>query len=268
VLPGISIILPARNEQDNLPLVVQRSLGALADAGGNGEVIVVDDGSADGTARVARRLVAEHPDAVSLISHARNLGYGAALRTGFDRAAGDLVFCTDADNQFDPSDVKYFLPMMDEYDMVIGFRVNRCEGVLRSIASWFYNRLVGVLFRTRARDINCAFKVMRRELLQDICLECDNFFIDTELVARARKANFRIAQTGVRHYPRMAGETTVELSDLPRTLREVTRMWQRIHFPTRGQAREYRELVCAHKARQHTPGAARRAAAPAEAAQP
>lgn len=238
---GLSIVLPAFNEEESVPIAVERSLAAIADEGVPFEVIVVDDGSNDGTAAVGRRLVGEHGGAVRLLSHERNLGYGAALRTGFDNARYDVVFYTDADNQFDPSEIKYFLPMMAEYDLVIGFRVYRYDRVLRSIVSWLYNRLVGIMFRTRVRDVDCAFKVIRREVLEGIGLECDDFFIDTELVARARKWNFRIAQKGVRHYPRMAGETTVQISDVPRTLRQVGRMWQRIYFPNRSQRDAYAE---------------------------
>jgi dolichol-phosphate mannosyltransferase len=249
----LSIVLPAYNEEENLPTAVERSLAALSNVEGQHEVIIVNDGSRDGTSVVARELVEEHPGTVRLLTHARNLGYGAALRTGFDNAAYDLVLYTDSDNQFDPTEVKYFLPMMAEYDLVIGFRVYRYDRVLRSIVSWLYNRLVGVMFRLRVRDVDCGFKLMRREVLEQVGLECDNFFIDTELVARARKWNFRIAQKGVRHYPRTAGETTVQPSDVPRTIREVARMWQRIYFPTPAQRaarseheQRRRELVTEH----------------------
>lgn len=233
--PAVSIVLPAYNEQENLSEAVLRALTALSEAALQHEVIVVDDGSADGTAEEGRRLVEEHHPRVRLLSHAANQGYGAALRTGFSHARYDLVFYTDSDNQFDVGELKYFLPLMEEFDLAIGFRVYRYDRVLRSAASWFYNRLVGVLFRLRVRDVDCAFKLMRREVVVQTGLECDNFFIDTELLARARKWNFRIVQKGVRHYPRTAGQTTVRPSDVPRTLREVIRMWQRIYFPTRSQ---------------------------------
>jgi dolichol-phosphate mannosyltransferase len=236
--PSVSIVLPAYNEAENLPAAVARSLAALANTEGDHEVIVVDDGSSDGTAEVARRLADEQPGVVRVLTHTRNLGYGAAIRTGFEHARGELVFYTDSDNQYDPEELRYFLPLMADTDLAIGFRVYRYDRVLRSIVSWFYNRLVGIMFRLRVRDVDCAFKLIRREVIEQIALECDNFFIDTEIVARARKWNFRIAQKGVRHYPRTAGETTVRPSDVPRTLREVARMWRRIYFPTRAQRDE------------------------------
>jgi dolichol-phosphate mannosyltransferase len=241
VASGVSIVLPAYNEQDNVRQVVERSLSLLDKVAVDGEVIVVDDGSRDATADVVRGLIEEHGARVRLLSHTRNLGYGTAIRTGFDCARHELVFYTDADNQFDVSELEFFLPLMDECDVAIGFRVYRYDRVLRSIASWIYNRLVGVMFRLRVRDVDCAFKLMHRHVLENLALECDNFFIDTEIIARARRWNYRIVQKGVRHYPRTAGETTVRPSDVPRTLREVARMWQRIYFPTRDQRAEHAE---------------------------
>ena len=123
---------------------------------------------------------------------------------------------------------------------MIGFRVYRYDSVLRSMISWVYNRIVGVLFRVRVRDVDCSFKLMRAEVRTSFRFRPDDFFIDTEIVACARKWNFRIAQKGVRHYPRVAGETTVHPSDVLRTLRTIARMWRRIYMPTPSQAREAR----------------------------
>jgi dolichol-phosphate mannosyltransferase len=227
----LSIVLPAYNESENLEPVVDQAVAVVSDVVPAGEVIVVDDGSVDGSAEVLGRLTERHGGAVRVLRHPRNRGYGAALRTGFDAARHQLVFFTDSDRQFDLAEIRYFLPLMDHFDMVIGFRVYRYDRVLRSLISWCYNRLVGILFRLRVRDVDCAFKLMRREGVEQVQLECDNFFVSTELVARARKWNFRIAQKGVRHYPRVAGQTTVHASDIPRTLRELARMWRRIYFP-------------------------------------
>jgi glycosyltransferase involved in cell wall biosynthesis len=232
---SVSVVLPSYNEEPNIESAVGRCLEVLPGLARNFEVIVVDDGSSDGTSDVAQRLVEKHHPRVRLLRHKRNLGYGAAIANGFREARSDLLFYTDSDNQFDVSELEWFLPLIDAYDVVVGFRVYRYDTVLRSITSWCYNRLVNVLFRVRVRDIDCAFKLFRKEVIRKIDVESDDFFIDTELVARARKWNFRIIEKGVRHYPRSAGETTVRASDVPRTLRTVGRMWQRIYFPRREQ---------------------------------
>jgi glycosyltransferase involved in cell wall biosynthesis len=236
--PGISVVLPAHNEEENVERVVNRALEVLEPLADEFEVIVVNDGSLDGTADIVHALVREHHPRVRLLSHIENLGYGAALRTGFAYARYGLIFYTDADNQFDISELAYFVPMMRDYDAVFGFRVYRYDSVLRSMASWIYNRIVRVLFRVRVRDVDCSFKLFRREVIDKITVECSNFFVDTELVAKARKWNFRLTEKGVRHYPRIAGETTVRASDVPRTLRTVFGMWRRIYIPTRAQLEE------------------------------
>ena len=228
----LSVVLPAYNEEDNIAPMVERALEVLPAMTEEYEVILVDDGSSDRTAEVGTDLVHEHHPRVRLLRHTRNLGYGAAIRTGFEHASHDLVFYSDSDRQFDLGELEYFLPLAADHDVVIGFRVYRYDSVLRSMVSWTYNRIVRVLFRVRVRDVDCAFKLFRREVLDKITIECEDFFVDTELVAKARKWNFRIVEKGVRHYPRVAGETTVQASDVPRTL-QGDRADDAEHLPAR-----------------------------------
>lgn len=232
-LEGISIVLPARNEVANIGAAVEKCLAVAERLSPRHEVIVVDDGSKDGTGQAVEAIARVNYPRVRLVTHHVNQGYGAALRTGFRHSRFGLVFFTDSDNQFDVSELEYFIPMMADHDLVTGFRVYRYDPVLRCILSWLYNRLVGVLFGLRVRDVDCAFKLMRRELVQKVTIECNNFFVNTELLAKARRWNFRIAEKGVRHYPRTAGETSVRPSDIPKTLATVFSMWRRIYFPTR-----------------------------------
>ena len=231
VAPMLSVVLPAYEEEPNLPSLLERALEVLPEVADEWEVIVVDDGSRDASVDVVAPYVDEHHPRVRLLRHPRNLGYGAALRSGFEHARGDLVFYTDADHQFDLGELAWFVPAIVEADVVIGFRVYRYDSVLRCILAWGYNRLVSVLFRVRCRDVDCAYKLFRREALEAIEVETSDFFVDTELVAKARRQGFRVVERGVRHYPRAAGRTTVQASDIPRTLRVVARMWRRIYLP-------------------------------------
>ena len=242
---GLSIVLPAYNEAANIRAAVDQALAAGRRLASEYEVIVVDDGSRDGTSREVESLAREHYPRVRLVKHEVNQGYGAALRTGFKLALFGLVFFTDSDNQFDMSELEGFIPMTADYDIIAGFRVNRCDPLRRSITSWFYNKLVRLLFRVNARDVNCAFKLMNREVVQKVTIECNDFFVNTELLAKARRLNFRIAEKGVRHYPRTAGETSVRLSDVPRTLMTVAKMWRRMRrfMPAQAASRGAPELV-------------------------
>jgi glycosyltransferase involved in cell wall biosynthesis len=196
------------------------------------EVILVDDGSNDGSGVLLKEAEESRPW-LRVITHHENKGYGAALKTGFAAARGQFVFYTDSDNQFDILELREILPLLDDADLVAGFRVYRFDPLTRLVVSWAYNRLVRVLFRVKIRDVDCSFKLMRRERLDRLVLMSDDFFIDTEIAARARKWNWRIKEVGVRHYPRRKGRTSVRPGDIPRTLRVVARMWRQIHYPNR-----------------------------------
>ena len=226
---SISVILPAYNEEESIEKAATDAASFLRDAFEDWEVLVVDDGSADDTAAIVRRLAEAEPR-IKLLSHPRNLGYGRALATGFGAARCELVFYTDADNQFDIRELKDTVPLTEQADAVFGFRVYRYDSVLRCLLSWTYNRLVRVLFLVRVRDVDCAWKLFKRPVIERMVIEANDFFVDTELVARTAKLGVRTVEKGVRHYPRTAGSTTVRPSHIPRTLWTVAKMWFRIHF--------------------------------------
>jgi glycosyltransferase involved in cell wall biosynthesis len=231
----LTIVLPAYNEEESLPEALEQCGELIQQMPElDVEVVVVDDGSSDGTAAVLKEASLTRPW-LRVIGHEVNRGYGAALKTGFAAARGKFVFYTDSDNQFDIMELREILPLIEGADLVAGFRVYRFDPLTRLVVSWVYNRLVRVLFRVPVRDVDCSFKLMRGERLDRLVLMSDDFFIDTEIVARARKWNWRIKEVGVRHYPRRKGRTTVKAGDIPRTLRVIGRMWRAIHYPNREQ---------------------------------
>jgi glycosyltransferase involved in cell wall biosynthesis len=228
--PGVnlSFVMPAYNEEDNIEKAVRVALETLPRLVSAYEIIVVNDGSSDTTGAILRRLEAENP-AVRPLHHPTNHGYGAALRTGFLAARFPLVFYTDSDMQFDITEIKFILPLHERYDIITGFRIYRFDPVIRCILSWGYNRLVRLLFGIRVRDVDCAFKLFKREIFDHITIESNNFFVDTEVLAKGRAAGYSINEIGVKHFPRPAGRATVRSSDIPRTLRELARIWKSIH---------------------------------------
>ena len=141
-----------------------------------------------------------------------------------------LVFYTDADNQFDVHELKNLLPSIDDYDIVSGFRIYRFDPFSRLVLSWGYNLLVRVLFRIRVRDVDCAFKLFRREIFDRIHIESKRFFVDTEILAKASRLGLKMTEIGVRHYPRTAGESTVRPSHVLHTLAEIASMWRDIYL--------------------------------------
>jgi glycosyltransferase involved in cell wall biosynthesis len=226
----LSVILPAYNEDGNIERAVRSSADAVAPLVEDYEIVAVDDGSRDQTPRILARLKEEMGHRLSLVTHETNLGYGTALRAGFEAARGRLIFYTDADNQFDLKELDGFLPLMDEYDAILGYRVGRQDGSFRLMVSNGYNALASFAFGMSVKDLNCSFKLFRREALTSVHLEEDHFFIDTEIVVQLHRAGYRYTQKGVRHYPRTAGKSTVKLSDVPFTFVSLLKLWFKLRL--------------------------------------
>jgi hypothetical protein len=207
-LPGsLSLVLPAFNEEANIEAVVQHSLATIPAFVDRYEIIVVDDGSRDRTGEIVARL-ASGDDRVRLVSHGRNRGYGAALTSGFGVSTGDFVMFMDADRQFDIRDLRLLVPFAGEYDIVAGFRMERSDPLHRRVLAEMFNVSVRMLFGVHLRDIDCAFKLFRGDLLRALPLTAPGALINTEIQAKARRQGARLQQVGVHHYPRVAGEAT------------------------------------------------------------
>jgi glycosyltransferase involved in cell wall biosynthesis len=207
-LPGsLTLVLPAFNEEANIEAVVQDSLATLPAFVDRYEIIVVDDGSRDRTGEIVAGLAATD-DRVRLICHERNRGYGAALISVFDASTGDFVMFMDADRQFNIRDLRLLVPFAGEYDIVAGFRMERSDPLHRRVLAEMFNVSVRLLFGVHLRDIDCAFKLFRGELLRGLPLTAPGALINTEIQAKARRQGAKLQQVGVHHYPRIAGEAT------------------------------------------------------------
>jgi dolichol-phosphate mannosyltransferase len=221
----LSLVLPAYNEEANIERAVREAAQAAAALTPEHEVVVVDDGSRDGTRGRLAALAAEMGARLSVVTHEANRGYGAALRSGFQAARGELVFYTDSDNQFDLRELDGFLPLMDDWDAVLGFRARRQDPPLRLLTSRVFNQIAAWTLGFKVRDVNCSFKLMRGDLLRALPLVSDDFMIDTELVTRLQRSPARVMEKGVTHLPRTAGRSTVRPWHVPRTLASLARLW-------------------------------------------
>jgi glycosyltransferase involved in cell wall biosynthesis len=226
--PALSVVLPAYNEEANLPRAVRDAATAAAALVADYEVVVVDDGSRDRTPAVLEGLGGELGPRLVVVRHPSNRGYGAALRSGFASTRGELVFYTDSDNQFDLAELRDFLPLMADHDAVLGYRIDRKDPWTRRAASAVFNGLSSAAFGISVRDLNCSFKLFRGDMLRGLTLESDDFFIDTEMAARMHRGGWRTVQRGVHHFPRRAGRSTVRARDVPRTLAAIARFWIRL----------------------------------------
>jgi len=206
-MDSVSVILPCYNEQDNLQRVYESASTVLKGMGMNYEIILVDDGSTDQTPQIADT-VASADQRVKVIHLPTNLGYGAALRSGFRAATKRLVFYTDGDSQFDLNELPPLLPLMKQYDIVSCFRLNRQDGLRRQFYAWCWNRLIRLMFRLKLKDINCAFKLFKRNILDSVKLQSTGALISAEMLVKATRCGFTIAQVGVHHLPRTKGRPT------------------------------------------------------------
>ena len=220
----ISLIIPAYNEADGIAQAIQEADAALAALHGSFEIIVVDDGSRDATASVVREF-AEQNCRVRLVQHQVNQGYGRALRSGFAAARGQRIAFTDADCQFYLADLASLIKLCDHYPIAVGYRVDRQDSLLRKFYSRGYNLLARTLLGTTVRDIDCALKMFRREALAQILPETGGFFVNTEMLTRARQRRLAVAEAGVSHRPRLRGKSKVSLFDIPRTLNALIPFW-------------------------------------------
>jgi len=220
---AISVFLPCYNEEGNVRRVVGEALAFLPTVSDDFEVVVVDDGSGDATGRIADEL-ASGDGRVRVVHHERNRGYGAALRSGFAAARKELVFFTDGDGQFDISQLAGLLPLIADHDIVAGWRRRRQDNLLRRLNGWLWGLLVRLVLGVRSRDVDGAFKLFRRRVVESMELKSTGAMISAEILARAARAGRRYVEVPVEHRPRQAGSQTG--ANLRVILRALGELWK------------------------------------------
>jgi len=229
-VPALSYFFPAYDEAENIePLVEEalRDLGAIAQ---RFEIIAIDDGSTDGTGAIADRLAAEHPDVVRAVHHSTNLGYGAAVRSGLGAARYPLICFTDGDRQFHVADLGRLTGRLDEDDgdgsrpdVVAGYRIERADPAVRLAYARIYRAALRLFFGLKVRDPDCACKLFRREALEGVNVESGGAFLSAELLIKVSERGGVIAEEGVPHFPRTAGQASG--ADPRVVLRAVRDFW-------------------------------------------
>jgi glycosyltransferase involved in cell wall biosynthesis len=207
----LSFFFPAHNEEANLEGLVEEALGALPEIADKFEIIAVDDGSKDRTPAIADELAARHPGVFRVVHHPVNLGYGAALRSGFRASKFGLIAFIDGDRQFRVADVARLterLARADHPDVVLGFRIHRADPLIRRWYAKTYRLANRIFFGVRATDIDCACKLFRREALEPIRVGSGGAFFTAELLIKLRFEGRSMVEVGVPHYPRTAGSPT------------------------------------------------------------
>lgn len=211
---SISVVFPAYNEAENIGQVIASAVNYLSDRQICYEIIVVNDGSSDATPAIVSDLAKQNPQ-IRLINHPQNLGYGAALRSGFDRALHEYIFLTDGDGQFDISDLDRFMPYIGNSQpnsqIVIGYRAKRADVFVRSLNAWLYHQFIQWVLGLKVRDIDCAFKLFPRTIYQSVKpITSDGALFSAEFLVRLQQLpNIApIIELPVQHFPRKFGVAT------------------------------------------------------------
>ena len=210
-LARLSYFFPAHNEEANLAGLVSEALETLPGLADTFEIVIVNDGSKDATGRIADELAGTNPNVVRAVHHPVNLGYGAALRSGFRAARHDHVAFTDGDRQFHVADIGRLVTRMgqlDDPDVVVGYRIKRADPLVRTVYARLYRLANRIFFGLRVRDVDCACKLFKRSALEGIAVESGGAFFSAELLIKLQEAGRSVAEVGVPHYPRTAGSPT------------------------------------------------------------
>ncbi len=208
---ALSYFFPAHDEEANLEPLVDEALAVLPLLAETFEIIAVDDGSRDATAAIADRLADAHPDVMRVVHHPTNLGYGAAIRSGFRAARHPLICFTDGDRQFRVADLARLVARLaerDAPDVVVGHRIKRADPPIRTAYARLFRLANRVWFGLRVRDVDCACKLFRREALAGVRVESGGAFFSAELLIKLGASGHRVAEVGVPHHPRTAGSQT------------------------------------------------------------
>lgn len=235
-IESISAFFPCYNDEATIASMVNLAVSTIERVGAAGEVIVVNDGSTDGSASVLSELSERQPW-LRVVTHEQNRGYGGALISGFAAARLQWVFYTDGDAQFDPSELALLAEhATDEVDVVQGYKISRADNLARRVIGRVYHRFVALAFGLRIRDTDCDFRLIRRSAMDRIELEHDTGVVCVEMVRKLQDTGARFVEVPIHHYPRLYGRSKFfRLGSVVRSLRDLAALWVQLVVLRRGR---------------------------------
>jgi glycosyltransferase involved in cell wall biosynthesis len=227
--PSIAIFFPVYRDEGTIEEVAMKSLNVLSDVASRYKVIIVNDGSPDRSGEIADVLAEKYPEIIS-VHHETNLGYGAALQTGFKYSLDyDWICFTDGDNQYDVNELYHLSKLFHHYDLIVTFRYSKIYGTLRTFISYVYNLIIKFLFKSHLRDHNCGLKVIRSSVVRDMELISSSAFIGAEIIINAMVRGYSIGEAGIKTYPRTFGESSVmSIRHITNSIRDMFRVYKKI----------------------------------------
>lgn len=238
--PNITMFFPAYNEEENMPKLLNSAVNVLDKVANRYEILViVYEGSTDGTINIVKKFAKKNMKIRLLIQPKEKRGIGYAKMMGFRNAKYPYIFYADSDNQFDLSEFRKFLPYLKDYDIIAGYRIERHDPKTRIVISKIYNIMMRFLLGAKEKDLDCAFRLVNKRVINNVSLICTTGVATTEILAKARKKGFRIKEIGISHYPRILGKPVFEWEiglNLPKPkvvldiLKETLKVWYDIRI--------------------------------------
>ncbi len=224
----VSLFFPVYRDERTVRRVTEKSLQVLGEIAGEYEIIIVDDASPDRSGEIADELAREH-DCIRVVHHAKNRGYGEAIKSGFAQARYEWICFTDGDDEYEVFDLLHLFQLRDYYDLIITFRYIKLYSGLRVLISWVYNKLVRMLFRTAYRDISTGLRMVRKSVIDQISLESSSPFIGAEITIKTMLKGYRVGEVGIQSFPRDFGRgASVSPSNIMATIRDLIRIYRNI----------------------------------------
>lgn len=228
IKPNISLFFPVFRDEHTVRRVTEKALAVLADVALNYEVVIVDDGSPDRAGEIADELAREH-SFVSVVHHPKNLGYGAAIKSGLAKVRYEWVCFTDGDDEYDVNDLRKLIALKDYYDLIITFRYAKIYSMDRQLISWVYNGVLRQLFRTSFRDISTGLKLIRKSVADQLECQSNSPFIGAELTIKAMLKGYRIGEVGIQTFPREFGKgASTTPANILATIRDMHHVYRTI----------------------------------------
>lgn len=225
---SLSIFFPVYNDERTVRRVTEKALRVGKDLADEFEVIIVNDCSPDKSGEIADALAREYPQ-VRVVHHPRNLGYGAALRSGFSACRFDWIGFTDGDDEYDMEDLRKLFRLRDFYDLIITFRYVKLYSGFRVFVSWAYNVIFRFLFKTHYRDISTGLRLIRKSLLDELELNSTSPFIGAEIAIKTMLKGYRVGEVGIQTFPREFGKgASTSIRNIVKTISEMLRIHRSI----------------------------------------
>jgi glycosyltransferase involved in cell wall biosynthesis len=226
--PDITIFFPVYKDERTVEMVTQKAISVCNEIAGNFEIIIIDDCSPDRSGIIADELAAKYPK-VKVIHHDKNMGYGAALKTGFQNSNYEWICLTDGDDEYDLHDLKKMIRLKDFYDLIITFRYKKIYSNKRIFISYIYNKVLRWLFRSRFRDISTGMRLVRKSLIDELHLTSNSPFIGAEITIKSMLKGYRIGELGIQTFPREFGKgSSVSMKNIMLTIKDIRKIYQEI----------------------------------------